>query len=241
VKNIYLGLKFAFSYFSILPIKFNKNDDLSNKKVLAFMLYFFPLVGLVISLLSVGLYQILAHLAWLGAVISAVFYVMLYGFLHNEAVMDVADGIYAKHGGKDAYQIIKEPTVGALGVYWGVSFFILKFSLIVYIFKLGAFWEFVFVAIVSRFALMVMIKTFNAKSTFLTTLKNALDVKYIVIIGFIVLIFTKVWIFVLGLFVTFLSAKFIEKKLGFINGDVMGTSLEVTEIVLLFSVVLLWV
>ena len=238
MKDIYLGLKFAFSYFSILPVRFSKNDDLSQKKVLAFMLYFFPLVGLVIASLSVGLFQLISHLGWLGGIISALFYMMLYGFLHNEAVMDVADGIYARHGGKDAYEIIKEPTVGALGVYWGVSLFILKVALIVYVFELGLLWEFVCVAVVSRFALVVLIKFLELKSSFLSSLKNSLDVKYVAILGFIVLIFVKIWI--VGVLVAFVTAKIVKKKLGFINGDVMGTSLEVTEIVLLFSAVLLW-
>jgi len=238
MRDLYLGLKFAFSYFSILPVRFSKNDDLSQKRVLAFMLYFFPLVGFVIASLSVGLYQLLAHLGWLGGVISALFYVMLYGFLHNEAVMDVADGIYAKHGGKDAYEIIKEPTVGALGVYWGVSFLILKLALIVYAFELGLFWEFVCIAVVSRFSLVVLIKFLELKSSFLSSLKNSLDVKQIAVLGLIVLLFVKIWI--VGVLVAFVSAKMIEKKLGFINGDVMGTSLEITEIALLFSVVLLW-
>jgi len=238
MKEIYLGLKFAFSYFSILPVRFSKDDDLSTKRVLSFMLYFFPFVGLVIASLSVGLFGLISHLGWLGGIISALFYVMLYGFLHNEAVMDVADGIYARHGGKDAYKIIKEPTVGALGVYWGVSFLILKLALIVYVFELGLFWEFVCVVVVSRFALVVLIKFLELKSSFLSSLKNSLGVKQIAILGFIVLLFVKIWI--VGVIVAFISAKIVEKKLGFINGDVMGTSLEVTEIVLLFSVVLLW-
>lgn len=239
MKNIYLGLKFAFSYFSILPVSFSKDDDLSQKRVLSFMLYFFPLVGLVISSLSIGLFHLISHLGWLGGLVSSLFYVVLYGFLHNEAVMDVADGIYAKHSGKDAHKIVKEPTVGALGVYWGVSLLVLKLALMVYILELGAFWEFVFIAVISRFSLVVLIYFLELKSSFLMSLKNSLDGKYILVLGLIVLIFVKLWF--VGLLVAYVSAKICEKKLGFINGDVMGASLEVTEIVLFFTVIFLWV
>ncbi len=35
--------------------------------------------------------------------------------------IDVVDAIYAKLGGKDSYKVIKEPTVGAMGVLYAFS------------------------------------------------------------------------------------------------------------------------
>ena len=125
MRDLYLGLKLAFSYFTILPVQFNQDDDLSAKEVLGAMLLFFPLVGSVLGAVTVGIFTLLEPLSWFGAVISAVIYMMLYGFLHTEAVMDVADAIYASHSGKDAYKIIKEPIVGAMGVLWSVGFMLL--------------------------------------------------------------------------------------------------------------------
>ncbi len=63
MKAWYLGLKFAFSYFSILPISFKNDVDLSTKEVLGSMLFFFPFVGLVLGLLTVGVYSLLEPLA----------------------------------------------------------------------------------------------------------------------------------------------------------------------------------
>ena len=126
MREYYLGLKFSFSYFTLLPIQFSKADDLSTKPVLGSMLFFFPLVGLVLGLLTIGLFWLLSSLSWLGSVIAAVMYMVLYGFLHTEAVIDVADAIYASHSGKDAYAIIKDPTVGAMGVLYAVTVVLLK-------------------------------------------------------------------------------------------------------------------
>ncbi len=117
MNSIYLGLKFVFSYFSIIPVKFKKDDDLSQKEVLNYTMFFLPLVGFVLGTITVVLYNFLDEVPILGAIIASCIYFVLYGFIHTEAVLDIVDAIYAKHSGKDAYKIIKEPTVGAIGVY----------------------------------------------------------------------------------------------------------------------------
>ena len=81
---------------------------------------------------------------------------MLYGFLHTEAIMDVADAIYAKHSGKDAYEIIKEPTVGAMGVLYGTSLMLLKIVGIAYLLMQGYFMKFITITIISRLSLLLL-------------------------------------------------------------------------------------
>jgi len=246
-KNLYLGFKFAFSYFSILPVNFSTNDDLSSKSVLASMLLFFPLVGLVLGFLSVGLFLMLDSLSWYGAVVSAVVYMVLYGFLHTEAVLDVADAIYASHSGKDSYEIIKDSTIGAMGMLWAFCFVLLKLSGIVFLFMHSAFLEFVSVLVISRLTLLALFYTQNFKSSFATQLKESFTSKYLVA-SFV--LFTMVGLFLIklhflillliGVALAFSIVKFLNSKLGFINGDVLGTVLESVEIVLLLLVALLW-
>ncbi|RUM73426.1 MAG: hypothetical protein DSZ11_05850, partial [Sulfurovum sp.] len=98
-KNLYLGIKFSFSYFSILPLKFKSTDNLSSPAILNVMLLSLPLVGLVLGYLTVSLVLLLSKLGWYGAIFSAIFYMISYGFLHTEAVIDVFDAMYASHGG----------------------------------------------------------------------------------------------------------------------------------------------
>ncbi len=247
MRNLYLGLKFAFSYFSILPVKFKNSDDLSSKDVLGSMLLFFPFIGVILGILVVGLFHILEPLSWYGAVISAVTYMMLYGFLHSEAVMDVADAIYASHSGKDAYEVIKDPTVGAMGVLWAGSFLLLKTAGIVFLLMHHLFVEFISVLIISRLTLLMLFYTQSFKSSFATQLKSSLTPKYLWsafllfgIIGFsltsIHFLFLLAVGLVLGLFITL----FIKSKIGFINGDVLGTTLESVEILLFVMVALFW-
>ena len=241
--TFYLGLKFAFSFFSILPVSFKKDDDLSKKEILDVMLFNIPLVGLTLGLITVVIFILLEPLQWLGAVIAAVIYMMLYGFLHTEAVIDVADAIYAKHSGLDSYKIIKDSTVGAMGVLYGVATILLKVTTIVYLLMNNYILQFICVLIVSRLSIIFILKAFTFKSSFATSLKNALGwwsfaaFLLFFMIGTSLSLMFPLLLF-LGLTFSWFFVKFINKKLGFINGDVLGTTLEYVEIVLFIVVAL---
>ena len=247
MREHYLGLKFMFSYFSILPVRFAKTDDLSTPTVLASMLFFLPLGGLVLGCISLGIFTLLESLEWLAAIVAAVAYMMLYGFLHTEAIMDVADALYAAHSGKDAYAIIKEPTVGAMGVLWAGCMVLLKIAGIVYLLLHGAYAFFLSVLLISRLGLLLLFFTQKFRSSFISQMQEGFSKTYFVAS---LLVFTLIglvlssWYFLILLTVGLLFSYFIShklgQKLGFINGDVLGTTLESTEIVLFILGASLW-
>ena len=243
----YMGMKFSFSYFSILPVKFEEKDDLSTKPVLASMLFFFPLVGLVLGLLTLGIYTLLEPLESFAALIAAVVYMMLYGFLHTEAIMDVADALYAKHSDKDTYEIMKEPTVGAMGVLWAISMLLLKVAGIIVLLMHEAYALFVSTLIVSRLGLLLLFLTQDFRSTFITTLQEAFKPKYFItstILFTTIGLFMVGWNFLLmlslGLILSCSIVHMLKKHIGFINGDVLGTTLESVEILLFVGIAALW-
>ena len=247
MREHYLGLKFMFSYFSILPVRFAKDDDLSTPTVLASMLFFLPLGGLVLGCISLGIFTLLESLGWLAALISAVAYMMFYGFLHTEAIMDVADALYAKHSGKDAYEIIKEPTVGAMGVLWAGCMVLLKVGSIIFLLLHGEYALFLSVLIVSRLGLLLLFFTQKFRSSFITQMQEGFSKVYF--IGSLLLftlfgLLLSNWYFliliVVGLLFSYLLANLLNQKLGFINGDVLGTTLESTEIFLFILGAALW-
>ncbi len=53
MNNLYLGFKFALSYFTILPVKFKKDDDLSKKEILGATVLSLPLIGLILGFLTI--------------------------------------------------------------------------------------------------------------------------------------------------------------------------------------------
>ena len=211
------------------------------------MLFWLPLAGLVSAGGSVLVYLLLAKLGWLSAVIAALVYPMLYGFLHTEAVADVADALYAAHSGKDAYNIIKDPAVGAMGVLWTVAAVLLKTALIVYLLMHGAWALFVAAAISSRMGLEMLFFTQTFRSSFIQTLQRGFDGKLFggsmalfLLVGLAVMQERFFLVAALAMGVSYLVATHIGKKLGFLNGDVLGATLEITEIVLMLTGALLW-
>lgn len=234
--DILLGFKFTFSYFTIFPIGFKKEDDLSKKSILAAMLFFLPLVGLVIGTVSI---MIASQGGWLAALIAAILYMVMYGFIHTEAVCDVADALYAKHSGKDPYEVIKEPTIGAMGLFYGMAFFILKVAAIVALFLEGKYVEFLAILLISRLTLLVLIKLLSFKSSFINRLKEALESRYLLaslllfsLIGLGLLGSSFLFYLIFGTILSTIISRFIGSKLGFINGDVLGVTLESGEIIL---------
>ncbi len=246
MSDFILGFKFALSYFTILPVKFKEEDDLSKKEILAFMLFSLPLVGLIIGIISLTLYSFLDQLTWFGAIICAVSYMIFYGFIHTEAIIDVVDAIYAKHSGKDAYEVIKEPTIGAMGVLYALAFFTLKIAGIVYLFLNDYLLEFLSIIIISRLMVLFVIKNFDFKSSFVTQLKESLSTNIFLVA---ILIFTFLNIFLIGFeaiiltivafIISYLLALFIRKNVGFLNGDALGSILELSEVILIIFLLIL--
>jgi len=211
------------------------------------MLFTLPLVGLILGTITVILFTLLSSLGWYGAVLSAVVYMILYGFIHTEAVMDVADAIYASHSGKDAYKIIKEPTVGAMGVLYAVAVMLLKVSGIAFLLMHNLFFEFITILIISRLSLLILFTVHNFKSSFATKLKESLSNLYLIssfilftIIGSL-LSFEFILFLIEGSLLALIFSYAIKLKIGFVNGDVLGATLEGVEISLFLLVALMLV
>ena len=226
MKDFLLGLRFAFSYFSILPVKIKDGEDLSKKEVLNWTIFSFPLVGLIISLLAVAPAYFF-HQKEFFIVLSAFLYLFLSGFIHLEAVIDVVDAIYARHSGKDAYKVIKEPTVGAIGVLWGVSFLILKVVGISFLLYHDRYFEFIMIAVFSRVLVLFLLYFCEFKSSFGSSLKSSLKVWVLVFYGVLFVFYLPF------LIVGFIMIKVLKSKLGFLNGDTLGFVLESMELVMI--------
>lgn len=247
MNNLYLGFKFALSYFTVLPVKFKEEDDLSKKEILGATVLFLPLIGLVLGLLTIFVYSFLDSIPWLGAIISASLYMVLYGFIHTEAILDVVDAIYAKHSGKDAYKVIKDPTIGAMGLLYALVFVVVKVSAIVYLFMNNLLLEFVAVVIISRVCIQFSIYFYEFKSSFVNQLKESFSGKSfffsILLFTILTIVLTSLkffWFIVAAFILTTLIISFIKKNVGFLNGDALGMTLELVEILLFLGVCYLW-
>lgn len=243
MKAILNGVLLSFSYFSVLPIPL-KTVTLS-KKTYSSLLVALPLVGFVIAFLSVLLFIFLKDFMPLTycAILSACFYLYLYGFLHLEALCDVIDGYFASLSNKDVYAIMKEPHVGAVGAIGTFVFVLLKIVVISYLLIESKEELFLASVIFSRLGLIfgLFAFKFHKKSSFALGLKSAITIKLIVLTFLFYMLFSyfllDVKIVLLFSLVAVLMTTVILYKLkkifGFLNGDCLGTSLEKTEFILL--------
>jgi adenosylcobinamide-GDP ribazoletransferase len=206
------------------------------------MLVFFPLVGFVISSIVVFIYTFFSP-SWYMAIVCSTLYMLLYGFLHTEAITDVADAIYASHNGKDPYLIIKEPTIGAMGLLYTVAFVILKIASLTYLFLNNLFFEFIVIAILSRVFIVIIIYFNDFRSSFVNLLKSSIKIQYLI---FIIIIYSLlsfylinlyiVYLIIIGFVVGFIFSRYFKNKLKFLNGDTLGCTLEITELIMLISI-----
>ena len=240
MKQILDAFLFALSYFSIIPVP-TKNLEIK-EETYKYTLFLLPLVGAILALLVVGVNFTLNQLfsPIYSCFVSAVIYLFLYGFLHLEAVCDVADAWFASYSGKDVYKIMKEPTIGAIGALYGFSFVLLKVGIITYVLHEKQYVLFLIVCVFSRLNLIYLLGYFKfSKDSFLSlAFENGgvLNLKIIALIYvFMAFILGQnvLILFVLSLLSFYFILKVLNNKFSFVNGDCLGFTLEHTELVLL--------
>ena len=240
MKQILNAFYFALSYFSIIPV-FVKNMEINNETY-KYTLVLLPLVGAILASLVIGLNLGLNEFfnPLYSAFVCGIVYLALYGFIHTEAIIDVVDAWFASYSGKDAYKIMKESTIGAIGALYGVAFVLLKVGIITYVLYEKQYVLFFIVCIFSRLNLIYLLGYFKfSKDSFLSLsfeYGGIFKLKIIALIYVIIafLIGSNIlFLFVISLLSFYFILKVLDNKFGFVNGDCLGFTLEHTELILL--------
>ena len=240
MKQISNAFFFALSYFSIIPV-FVKNMEINNDTY-KYTLVILPLVGAILASLVIGLNFALIEFfnPLYASFVCAVVYLALYGFIHTEAIIDVVDAWFASYSGKDAYKIMKESTIGAIGALYGFSFVLLKVGIITYVLYEKQYILFLIVCVFSRLNLIYLLGYFKfSKDSFLSLAFQHGGVLQLKIFALIYLVLAFIFgtnvllLFILSLASFYFILKILNNKFGFVNGDCLGFTLEHTELILL--------
>ena len=240
MKQILNAFFFALSYFSIIPV-FVKNMEINNDTY-KYTLVILPLVGAILASLVIGLNFALIEFfnPLYASFVCAVVYLALYGFIHTEAIIDVVDAWFAAYSGKDAYKIMKESTIGAIGALYGFSFVLLKVGIITYVLYEKQYILFLIVCVFSRLNLIYLLGYFKfSKDSFLSLAFQHGGVLQLKIFALIYLVLAFIFgtnvllLFILSLASFYFILKILNNKFGFVNGDCLGFTLEHTELILL--------
>ncbi|MFY4862790.1 adenosylcobinamide-GDP ribazoletransferase [Aliarcobacter butzleri] len=240
MKQLLNAFFFALSYFSIIPV-FVKNMEINNityKYTLALL----PLVGAILASIVIGFNLFFNQFfsPIYAAFVSSIIYLFLYGFIHTEAIIDVVDAWFASYSGKDAYKIMKESTIGAIGALYAFSFVLLKVGIITYVLYKKEYVLFLVVCTFSRLNLLYLLEYFKFnKDSFLSLAFQSggiFRLKIYALIYIIVAFFIGKNIFIillLSLLSFYFILKILNNKFGFVNGDCLGFTLEHTELIIL--------
>jgi adenosylcobinamide-GDP ribazoletransferase len=240
MKQILNAFFFALSYFSIIPV-FVKNMEINNDTY-KYTLVILPLIGAILASLVIGLNLALIEFfnPLYASFVCAVVYLALYGFIHTEAIIDVVDAWFASYSGKDAYKIMKESTIGAIGALYGFSFVLLKVGIITYVLYEKQYILFLIVCVFSRLNLIYLLGYFKfSKDSFLSLAFQHGGVLQLKIFALIYLVLAFIFgtnvllLFILSLASFYFILKILNNKFGFVNGDCLGFTLEHTELILL--------
>jgi len=238
----------ALTTLTVLPLprRFHQCDE----KNMAASVVYFPFVGLFVGVSLAGLayfLKVILSPLVLAAVLLFVL-VMFTGGLHLDGVADLADGLGAGGSPERMLAVMKESQVGAFGVIALVLVLLLKFSLFFEIIDKGRWLDFVLMALLSRWAMVLAAflgKYPRVTGTGLVFIGQISSAQILMATGFTVL-FSGLILGISGFgamalagLTTVSFVSYLTRRLGGITGDVLGTLNEKVEIlVMLFLIVI---
>ena len=150
------------TFLTIIPASRNLDTgpkDISNSRA------FFPIVGLLIGLLLVGVEEGSSQLFALP--ITAAFLVatmvIVTRALHLDGLMDVCDGLFGGFTQERRLEIMRDSQVGAFGVAGGVTVLLLKYAALLSLLVLaepGKEWALLLFPALSRWTMVVLLGAF---------------------------------------------------------------------------------
>ena len=205
----------------------------------------FTAVGLLLGLALVGVGNILTRFIfdnWAVAILLTLFHLVATGGLHMDGVADSADGLLSNRSPERMLEIMKDSRIGSNGVLAIVMVLALKTVGIKLALDYGMWWVLMAMPVAGRFAVVFaawMGKTpreqgmgnlFIGKATLpVVALNAAVFLALTPVLGY------APFAVVLGVLFTLWLIKGVTKLIGGITGDVLGTIIELNEVVYLFG------
>lgn len=243
-------------FMTRIPININVGFDEEFHKSITY----FPLVGLVLGTLLylLGLGSTLVFDPFITSIVVTLGLVLLTGGLHIDGLGDTFDAIYSYRDKERMLEIMKDSRLGTNSLLAILFLILLKIGFIYSIINQGLLWLIIFMPVVSRLGVIaLMYKTvsprengmgnlFIGKATtnmFITAITYT--VMLIVILSKLIFLSNNILIFkilssiIVVLIFNNLFKKHIYKKIDGITGDILGCSIELSEVIYLTFIYLL--
>ena len=240
VKSFLTALKFL----TCLPVKISKEDPDSSE--LSDSVVFFPIVGLVLGLILVICNFVFS--IFLPAALVKIFLigilVLITGGLHIDGLSDTVDALFSGKNKDRALEIMKESTVGPMGVVAIFGSLAIKYVVLLGLSGPGLYAVLLLFPVMGRIAMVIACWLFpyaRSEGTAKVFVGNVnvrkvqIAILVTLIISFILQGFRGLMILGYVILATVLLGKYFVKKYDGITGDILGFINEVGEIVALLG------
>ena len=243
---------FALSFLTRIPIPFEIED---NQKVSSKSMFYYPLVGVIIGIITAGIDRLFFQLFPVNVrnVLVLITLVYISGGLHLDGFMDMMDGIFSGRKPSRILEIMHDSQVGSFGVIGFVLLMLLKLNLLASFSGINRIVVLLIMPVVSRFMMVFSIKYFPLAESSKLGSDFKSNLRWREVIGstiWLVLLFLFLnqyyflsyfhflIIFLLSLGITILFGYYIKSKIKGITGDIIGAINEIMEVlVLLISLI----
>ena len=239
--DLFNSLRMAFGFMTVLPIPQRKEwSDLD----FGWSAVFYPLTGALIGLGAAASFRLFSAVfaGPVAAFLALIVWILLSGGLHWDGLADCFDGFGCSAAPERRLEIMKDSrlgTYGALGIFCSLILKWLciwhlpdnKFLILFALTGAAARWAMLFLlskGLANPNGMAAMLRQHCPKQVLLYALPVPLLLALLYgSFGFLYLL--------IGLGSTFVLGLIADKKIGGINGDVLGFSIELAEIVLLLA------
>lgn len=239
------GFLVLISFFTRIPIgnKIEYNED-DFKKALSL----YSLMGVIIGiiLLAVSVIGSLFHLNYIVGLLLTICYTVVTGGIHFDGAADTCDGLFSGRTGERIFEIMSDSHIGSFGVLCLIFIVLSQFVLFS---NIGIFACFI-MPIVGRTSVIVgswnkryAKKTKGMGTAFIESINTeVLIINVLILVISCIIVPNKIIMFLaslITLITAYLISNWIVRKIGGMTGDTCGFITEISQIIFMFSVVLL--
>jgi adenosylcobinamide-GDP ribazoletransferase len=234
----------AFQFLTIVPLKVK---DISKRRIVGSLVYF-PLVGLFLGGLLLGTNEALTIFSFSPLALNTILVIVLAiitGGIHLDGLCDTADAFLSGKPKDEMLAIMRDPHIGVMGVLSLISVILLKIGLLSSLSPAVKTNALLLMCILSRWSVVLAMFLFSyaREEGKAKIFIQGINLKIFILSSILALSCAfAIWQTkgLLTLLVisgcVYLGSKFISRKLGGITGDTLGATIELAEIIVLFTV-----
>lgn len=228
----------ALRFLTIIPVPGGDPQRLGRSQV------FFPLVGLLLGLMLVGLDWVLSPFlpVFLLNALLLLAMVVVTGALHLEGFVDTCDGLAVRSSSEERLNIMSDSRVGAFGVVGVVSLLLLKYAALLSLPDSSRIVTLLLMPVLSRWGMVYAIFAFPpARSEGLGAIfkSQATTLRFIpaTLLALAIAVFVGEWAglaLMAALAIMFVAVgSYLARRLGGLTGDTYGALNELGEVAVL--------